>query len=73
MNRGVVFVPGCDEFGRVTRKEEILQVNIAQHNLLVAAFEGVQAAVGVFLEELEIAALYSILFACKSPKKRTAG
>src|SRR6267143_1967220 len=51
---GIIFVPGGDELQGVAGKKEILQVNVAQKDLLVTTVEGVEAAVGIFLEEVEI-------------------
>src|SRR5262249_58877833 len=51
---GIVLVPGSDEFRGVTGKEEILQVDVAEHHLLMTAFETVQAAVRVLFKKLEV-------------------
>ena len=51
---GIVFVPGGDEFRGVTGKNEVLQVHVAEKDLLVAPVEGVESAVGIFFEELKI-------------------
>src|SRR5437870_2113710 len=51
---GIVFVPGGDEFRGVAGKNEVLQVHVAEKDLLVAPVEGVESAVGIFLEELKI-------------------
>src|SRR6266446_397949 len=51
---GIVFVPGGDEFRGVTGKKEVLQVNAAEKDLLVAAVESVESAVGVFFNEVKI-------------------
>src|SRR5260370_41798863 len=52
--RRVVLVPGDNKFGGVARKEKILQIDIAQHHLLVAAIECIQSTVGIFFQELEV-------------------
>src|SRR5947207_370551 len=54
MKAGIVFVPGGHEFRGVAREKEILQVNAAEKDLLVAAVEGVESAVGVFFNEVKI-------------------
>ena len=51
---GIVFVPGGDEFRGVTGKKEILEICIAEKDLLMTAVERVEPAVGVFLEEVKI-------------------
>src|SRR4029077_1343796 len=50
----IIFVPRADEFHGVTGEKEILQINVAQKDLLVAPVKSVEAAVGVFLQEMEI-------------------
>jgi len=50
---GIVFVPGGDEFRGVAGKKEVLQVDVAEKDLLVAPVEGVKSAVGIFFEELK--------------------
>ncbi len=50
----VVFVIGDEEFGGVAREKEILQISVGNGDLLAAALECVEAAVGVFFEEIEI-------------------
>ena len=55
MKTGVVFVERADEFRGVAGKEKILEIDIAENDLLMAAVEsGVEAAVGIFFEEIEI-------------------
>src|SRR6266850_1162799 len=54
MDAGIIFIPGGDEFRGVAGEKEILQIDVAEYHLLVAAFERVEAAVRVFLKELEI-------------------
>ena len=39
MKAGVVFVEGADEFRGVAREEKILQIDVAENDLLVAAVE----------------------------------
>src|SRR5215831_19672543 len=50
----IILVPGAQEFRGVSREKEILDVNVAQHHLLMAAVERVELAVGVLLQEIEI-------------------
>jgi hypothetical protein len=54
VHAAVVFIKGEDEFGGVAEKKEILQIEVREGDLLVAKREGVERAVGVFLEEIEI-------------------
>src|SRR5262249_42853925 len=54
MDWRVILIPGGDEFRSVTRKKEVLQIHVAEQDLLMAALEAVQAAVGIFLEKLKI-------------------
>src|SRR5882762_3251118 len=54
MHAGIILIPGADELRRVAGEKEILQINATEEHLLVAAFDGVEAAVRVLLEELEI-------------------
>src|SRR5437667_3497264 len=54
MQTGIIFVPCGNEFHRVARKEEILQINVPQCDLLMAAVERIQPAVCVFLEKVEV-------------------
>src|SRR5271168_3894502 len=54
MNAGIILVPRADKFGGVTGKEKVLKIDVSQNNLLMAAIEGVEAAVGVFFEHLEV-------------------
>ncbi len=54
VNRGVIFIPRADEFRGVTSKKEILQVDVAEDDLLVAPIKSVETAVRVLLEEVEI-------------------
>src|SRR5216110_156081 len=51
MQTGIIFVPCGNEFHCVARKEEILQINVPQCDLLMAAVERIQPAVCVFLEK----------------------
>src|SRR5580700_10059157 len=50
----IVFVPRTDKFGGVAREEKILEIDVSQYNLLMAALERVEPAVRVFLEKLKI-------------------
>ena len=51
----VVFVECADKFRGVAGKEKILEIDIAENDLLMAAVEGgVEAAVGIFFEKIEI-------------------
>jgi len=54
MHAGIVFVEGANEFGGVAREKEILDIQVAQDNLLVAASKAVEAAVGIFFEQIEV-------------------
>src|SRR5437879_1730243 len=54
MEAAVVFVIGDEKFGGVAREKEILQISVGKGDLLAAAFECVEAAVGIFFEEVEI-------------------
>ena len=65
---GIVFVPGGDEFRGVAGKKEILQVNVAEKDLLVAAVESVESAVGVFFEEMEVGEIVFDAVAVKIPE-----
>src|SRR6266850_1243565 len=51
---GIVFVPGSDEFRGVAGKKEVLEIDVAEKDLLVAPVERVESAVGVFFEKMEI-------------------
>ena len=52
---GIVFIEGENKFRGVARRKEVLQVGIGEKHLLVAAVKcGVEAAVGIFFEEIEI-------------------
>ena len=50
----VVFVVGDEKFGGVAREKGILQISVGNGDLLAAALECVEAAVGVFFEEMEV-------------------
>ena len=51
----VVFVERADKFRGVAGEEKILEINIAEQHLLMTAVEsGVEAAIGIFLEKIEI-------------------
>ena len=50
----VVFVVSGEKFGGVAREKEILQICVGNGDLLAAAFECVEAAVGIFFKEVEI-------------------
>src|SRR6202040_3206819 len=55
MEAGVVFVERANKFRGVAGKKEVLQINIAENNLLMALVEnGIQAAIRIFLEQIEI-------------------
>src|SRR6266699_3178104 len=54
MNRRIVFVPPRDKFSGVTREEKILQINVAEQDLLMAALESVQPTVRVLFQKLKI-------------------
>ena len=54
MEAAVVFVVGDEKFGGVAREKEILQISVYNGDLLAAALECVQAAVGIFFEEIEV-------------------
>ncbi len=54
MNARVILVPCGDKFRRVAGKEKVLQIDVCQNDLLVAALESVEAAVGVLFQELEV-------------------
>src|SRR5260370_39946337 len=54
MQAGIVPFPCSYEFRGVARKKEVLDTNVAESDLLVAAFERIEPAVGVFFEEMEI-------------------
>jgi hypothetical protein len=41
MQTAVIFIPQADKFRGVSRKEKILHVHIAKHDLLVAFVKGV--------------------------------
>src|SRR5712672_583473 len=69
MQAGVILVPGSHEFRGVTGKKEILQVHIAEKHLLVAPFERIEAAVGVFLKEVKICKIVFDAIAVKIPEK----
>src|SRR5437016_3033321 len=45
---GIVFVPGGHEFRGVAGKKEVLEIDVAEKDLLVAAAERVESAVGAF-------------------------
>ena len=51
---GIVLVPCGDELRGVAGKKEVLEIHVAEKHLLVAAFERVEPAVGVFFEEMEV-------------------
>jgi len=53
---GIVLVPGGDKLCRVAWKKEILKIDVAEKDLLVAAVKSIEAAVGVFFK----ARLYSM-------------
>src|SRR5207245_1378748 len=46
--------PCGDELRGVAGKKEVLEIHVAEKDLLVAAFEPVESAVGVFFEEMEV-------------------
>src|SRR5947208_16058546 len=54
MQTGIIFVPCGNEFHRVARKEEILQINVTQCDLLMAAVERTQPAGCVFLAKVAV-------------------
>jgi hypothetical protein len=54
MDARVVFVVMNAELGRVARLDEILHVKICDDHLLVAELECVEAAIRVFLEQVEV-------------------
>src|SRR5271155_3093804 len=54
MNGGVVFIVVNAELRRVTLKEEVLAINVSDDHLLIPEFHGIQTAVGVFFEKVEI-------------------
>src|SRR4029077_7076594 len=51
---GIVLVPGGDKFRRVAGEKEILEIEVAEKDLLVTAVKSIEAAVGVFFEEMEV-------------------
>src|ERR1700689_5784152 len=54
MNGGIVFFVVNAELPRVPLKEEILTINVSDDYLLVPHRHGIQTAVGIFFEEVEI-------------------
>src|SRR5437667_12498257 len=56
MQTGIIFVPWGNEFHRVARKEEVLQINVPQSDLRMAAVERIQLTVGVSVEKVEVRA-----------------
>src|ERR1700727_1799756 len=55
MKTGVIFIERTDKFGRIPWKKEILQINIAEHHLLVPPVENsIQSAIGIFFQQIEI-------------------
>src|SRR5258708_39340887 len=53
MNGGVIFVPGNHKLRGVSRKKEILQIDVAQQHLLMPAVKCVQPAVGIFFQKMK--------------------
>ena len=51
---GIVFIKVVAELGRITLKQEILDVKIGDRHLLMPVVEGVQPAVGVLLQMIEV-------------------
>src|SRR5437879_3120000 len=54
MAAAVVFVVSDEKFGGVAWEKEILQISVGNGDLLAAAFERVEAAVGIFFQEVKI-------------------
>jgi hypothetical protein len=54
VDAAVVFAPGDDKFGGVAGKEKILEIDIGEEELLVAEGEGVERAVSIFFEKIEV-------------------
>ena len=54
MDTALIVVVMKAEFGGVTFRERVLNIDICDAHLLIPGFEGVQAAVGIFFQEIEI-------------------
>src|SRR5437870_4873029 len=54
MQAGVVLIPRGDKFRGVAGEEEILQIDVAQNDLLMAAVKRIEATVGVLFDEVEV-------------------
>src|ERR1700691_1528270 len=54
MNRGVVLVVVHAQLRGVAREQKVLAVRIGNDDLLIAQRHGIQATVGVLLQEIEI-------------------
>lgn len=53
MHAGIVTVVMKAELSGVSLREEILNVNVGDINLLMARVEGIQSTIGIFLEQVE--------------------
>jgi len=73
MDAGVVFVECADEFGGVAGKEKVLDVEVAEDDLLIAACESVEPAVGIFLEQVEVGGVVFETIAAKIAKNANGG
>jgi len=54
MEAAIVFVIGHEEFDGVAREKEILQISVGNGDLLAAVLECVEAAVGIFFQEVKV-------------------
>src|SRR6267143_1908264 len=54
MQAGIVLVPCDNELCRVAGEKEVLKIDVAEKDLLMAAFERVESAVSVFFKKMEV-------------------
>src|SRR3954469_16122124 len=73
MDRWVVFVEVIAELRRIPLLEEILDIDVPDHHMLVAALKRVQAAIGVFLQHVEVSAVVFDPVGAKVAEKSDAG
>src|SRR5208283_3440789 len=73
MDAGIVLVPSGDEFRSVAGEKEILQIDIAEKDLLSAAIKSVQAAVSIFLQQMKISGIVFDAVAVKIAEESQSG